>query len=117
MTSIRAKQWRVTIAIALLFPPLNALAATEFYVSPGGNDTHPGTRRAPFASIGRAQAAVRALSTRTEPIHVYLSGGIYYPPQTLVFEADDSGTSQAPITYMAVSGEEPLLSGGLRCKV
>jgi len=117
MITITARQWRVAIAIALLFPPLNALAATQFYVSPGGSDTHPGTRQAPFASIGRAQAMVRGLSTRTEPIHVYLSGGIYYLPETLVFEADDSGTSQAPITYMAVSGEEPVLSGGLRLRL
>jgi len=117
MMVTKVKQWQVTIAVALFFTPLSALATTEFYVSPGGNDSHPGTRQAPFASIRLAQAAVRRLSTRNEPIHVYLSGGIYYLAETLVFEADDSGTQPAPITYMAVSGEEPVLSGGLQLQL
>src|SRR5690606_5052337 len=35
----------------------------------------------------------------------------YYLPETLVFEADDSGKESAPITYQAYPGEKVTISG------
>ncbi|HWS00867.1 MAG TPA: hypothetical protein VN249_09650, partial [Prolixibacteraceae bacterium] len=31
----------------------------EFYVSPAGNDMNPGTKKAPFKSLGKAKESVR----------------------------------------------------------
>ena len=48
--------------MASLLPPLVAEEATPgavFYVAPDGNDLNPGTEPQPFASVSRAQEAVR----------------------------------------------------------
>ena len=58
-----------------------------YYVAPTGNDANPGTLEKPFASLQRAQQAVRQ-----KPGTVFLRGGTYYLPETLVFTAQDSGT-------------------------
>jgi hypothetical protein len=96
---------------------VNLRAAVEFYVSPAGNDANPGTKQAPFANIAKARDVVRARAAKTEPVNIYLGGGTYYLPDTLVFEAADSGTKDAPITYAAVPGEEPILSGGTKLQL
>jgi hypothetical protein len=48
-----------------------ALHAAELYIAPDGNDSHSGTREAPFATIQRAQEAASAGDT------VFLRGGTY----------------------------------------
>lgn len=95
------------VALALFCAP-SARAAT-YVVAPNGNDSNPGTLAQPFATLQRAQQAVRQ-SKGT----VQLRGGVYYLPQTLVFTAEDSGTKQAPVVYEAYANEKPILSGGVR---
>jgi hypothetical protein len=80
-----------------------------YYVSPGGNDANPGTLERPFASIRRAQEAVRQ-----KPGSVFLRGGTYYLQETLVFTALDSGKMAAPVVYQAYGNEQPVISGGVR---
>jgi len=80
-----------------------------YFVAPAGNDTSPGTLERPFASLGRAQEAVRQ-----KPGSVWLRGGIYYLPQKLVFTAQDSGTKAAPVIYQASGSEHPVISGGVK---
>lgn len=87
--------------------------ATAFYVSPSGNDRNPGTEARPFASIHRAQEAVRALSRRT-PVSVWLREGTHYLAAPLTFTPSDSGSPGNPVTYAAYPGESVLLSGGRR---
>ncbi|MEI7730418.1 MAG: PDZ domain-containing protein [Verrucomicrobiota bacterium] len=88
-----------------------SLSATQFYVSPTGNDANSGTKEQPFATLTRAQQAARSIK-RDSPITVYLRSGIYYLPATLKFTAEDSGTATAPVIYMAAEGETPVISGG-----
>ena len=80
-----------------------------YYVSPAGSDANPGTLDKPFASLQRAQQAVRQKAG-----NVVLRGGTYYLPETLVFTAADSGTKTAPILYHAYQDEQPVISGGVR---
>jgi hypothetical protein len=47
-------------------------------------------------------------------VTVWLRGGTYYLPETLVFTSADSGTEKAPVTYVAVAGEEPVLTGAVK---
>ena len=63
-----------------------------FYVSPDGFDANPGTIEEPFASIQRAQSAVRqALSDNdSRNITVILRGGTYRLERTLEFDLEDS---------------------------
>lgn len=97
--------------------------AADFYVSRQGNDRWSGKRPdaadqdGPFATLSRARAAVRKLlQDQTEPrgVRVSVRGGIYYLDETLTFGPEDSGTQQAPVTYVAAAGETVVLSGGRR---
>lgn len=91
--------------------------AREFYVSPTGNDRWAGTETKPFATLARAQRAVRAVK-RDKPLHVWLREGTHYLDAPLTFGAEDSGAPTAPVTYAAHPQEKAVLSGGrsLSCR-
>jgi hypothetical protein len=81
------------ILLFVLLPVLGVPAFTQpYYVAPTGNDANPGTLEKPFASLQRAQQAVRL-----RPDMVYLRGGVYYLAESLVFIGQDSGTKEHPI--------------------
>lgn len=84
-------------------------AAQSYFVSPAGNDANPGTLDKPFATLQRAQHTVRQKRG-----NVFMRGGTYYLPETLVFTAEDSGAKDAPVIYQAYKNEQPVLSGGVR---
>jgi len=110
----------VPIFLALLMPPL--MAQMAFYVAPNGQDGWSGTRSAPnagrtdgpFATPARARDAIRAAKKAgmPGPYTVDLRGGQYELNETLTFEAQDSGTPQAPVVWRSYPGETALLSGG-----
>ena len=89
----------------------------DFYVSPHGDDAHPGTEAHPFATLARAQRTVRRVTSQvpsTGSIHIWLADGTYYLDSPLTFESQDSGTPEAPVTWAAVPGARVTLSGGRR---
>jgi len=97
------------------------LTKGDFYVSPLGRDTWSGRypepladgSDGPFASIFRAQKAVRALrQNETKPVTVLIRGGTYFLSRPIVFQPEDSGTAEAPIIYAAYGNERPVFSGG-----
>ena len=107
----------IAVIYVLLLFGTSCRSAAEFYVSPSGNDTNPGTRERPFASLDHARQVVSNRANKSEPVTVFLAGGIYYLPDTLVFHAADSGTKNAPITYAALDGQTPVISGGQRLQL
>ena len=85
----------------------------DIFISPDGNDvTGDGSLAAPYATVEKAKAEVRALvaAEPTQPVNVYLRGGTYYQDASLVFLPEDSGTPTSPITYQAYQGEEVIIS-------
>ncbi|NQV33825.1 MAG: PDZ domain-containing protein [Phycisphaeraceae bacterium] len=85
--------------------------ATTYVVALDGSDANPGTLEKPFATLQRAQQAVR--NTRgMAPVNVCLRAGTHYLPETLVFTAADSGTQTAPVVYQAYQEEQAVISGG-----
>ena len=87
--------------------------AADIYVSPTGRDSNSGAKARPLASIAAAQRLARSRKS-AGAVTVWLRGGTYYLPQTLVFSPEDSGTKKTPVTYAAFPGEEPVISGGIR---
>ena len=94
-----------------------------YYVSTIGNDdwsgslTEPNKDKTdgPFASISRAQQAIRELKQKEglkSPVTVMLREGLYYLDKTIVFTPEDNGTKECPITYQSYPGEKVVLSGG-----
>lgn len=89
----------------------------DFYVAPGGSDANPGTMDRPFATLGRAQKAVRKKlksSVVTTDVMVLIRGGTYRLDEPIAFGPEDSGTDQYAVIYAAYGNEEPLFSGGRR---
>ena len=91
---------------------VSSLQAAEFFVSPDGDDSAPGTFMKPFATIVRARDAVRDSRTPRSRATVYLRGGEYNVRKPLVLSFADSGTAGAPVTYRAWKDETPVLTGG-----
>jgi hypothetical protein len=70
----------------------------------------------PFATLERAQQAVRALKARLEKpreIRVLIRSGVYRLPRSWVFGPEDSGSAEGPIVYEAYPGEQPVISGAV----
>ncbi len=107
----------IAVISTLLLFGTSCRSGAEFYVSPSGNDTYPGTRERPFSSLDHARQVVANRANKSEPVTVFLAGGIYYLPDTLVFHAADSGTKNAPITYTALAGQTPVISGGQKLQL
>lgn len=100
--------------MALLGCASTSLAATEFFVSPSGNDAAEGTKAAPFKTIEKAQKAVRAINgTMTDDITVYLREGTYALANTIKFTEADGGKNGHYVRYKAFGDERPLITGGM----
>jgi hypothetical protein len=85
-------------------------AALEYYISPDGSDTNPGTFGKPFATVQKARDAVRSLENKPEEIIVYLRAGTYRVSDTIVFSVEDSASSGGRIAYQAYKTEVPVIT-------
>ena len=96
------------MTVAAASPP----RSPAFFVSVSGNDRDPGTKAAPFATLARAQRALRAFKkTVAGPLVVEVRQGDYALETPLVFTPRDSGTEQSPIVFTAAPGERVTLFG------
>ncbi len=85
----------------------------DFVVAPTGSDQSPGTLAEPFATLARAQAAVRELS-RTQPQReslVLVRGGTDLLSRPIAYTPADSGRDGGAVTYAAYPSEQPVFSG------
>ncbi|MGD8500419.1 MAG: hypothetical protein PVJ86_07210, partial [Phycisphaerales bacterium] len=101
------------LAFLLLAAATVAAPGAEFFVAPNGSDGNPGTIARPFATIRRAQGAVRN-AAGAEPVTVNLREGTYYLAEPIIFKSRDSGTSDWPVIYRAHREEKAKISGGRR---
>jgi hypothetical protein len=94
------------------------------YVAPDGNPAwsgqlarpNAGKTDGPFASLDQARAWVRSLGKLPDDsqIVIQVEGGTYYLAAPLTFTAADSGTKSTEVVYENYSGDQPLISGGMR---
>jgi len=93
------------------------------YVATDGNDQWSGTLSAanaagtdgPLATLVGARDAIRRMKEDgplQQPTTVQLRGGVYQLSEPFTLTPQDSGAEQAPITYAAYPGEQPVISGG-----
>jgi len=103
------------ITLIILLVTFGCQKNHEYYVSPSGNDQHPGTRKQPFATIQKAKQEVRSVLKRNphSDVTIYLDGGIYPLTEPLTFKPEDSGKGNVRVIYTALPGEYPFVSGGV----
>ncbi len=107
--SICAVKLKIFSTCALTVFAASVCFAQPYYVSPAGDDANLGSLAKPFATLQRAQ-----LAARKKHGDVFLRGGTYYLPATLVFTSEDSGTKAAPVIFQNYQKEQPVISGGVR---
>ena len=103
-------------AVLLLMMPFSFVSASELFVAPGGNDANPGTRAQPFASLQKARDVIRTARAGgkiAESWTVHIDAGTYELTAPIVFEPEDSGTTEYPVRYVGVA-EKTIFSGGKR---
>jgi hypothetical protein len=108
---------RKLLKVILIISFCSALSASkvyakQYYVSTDGKDTNTGSISAPFASLMRAQEAVKPGDT------VFIRGGIYHLAESqivgqrriyaLVNDLNKSGSQGHMIHYIAYPGEKPV---------
>lgn len=100
--------------LGMLLLTATTTLATDFYVSPKGDDAGAGTADRPFATLARARDAVRALKAGAlkQPLRILVQGGDFTITEPLVLTPEDSGTAETPIVYQAAPGAKPVFSGG-----
>jgi hypothetical protein len=81
-------------------------------VSPQGADTGDGSSAHPFATLVRAQVAVRERN-RTSDVTVRIADGIFQLATPLRFTADDGGQNGFTVRWEGAPGAHPVLSGGV----
>lgn len=80
-------------------------------VSPSGSDKGDGSAARPFATLVRAQAAVRALN-RSHSVTVRLADGVYRLSAPLRFGVEDGGRDGYVVRWEAAKDAHPVISGG-----
>jgi hypothetical protein len=104
-------------AVSWLGPPA---AAAEFFVAPDGRDDQVGTVAQPWASLAGARdglrrwRAARPAEAKPEPITVWFAAGEYPVAEAVIFAAEDSGSTEAPVVFRARPGAEVRITGGVR---
>jgi len=103
---------RLSLLLLLVVCQLSAVFANTYYVAPDGNDNNPGTRTEPFATIQKAQEAIKPGDT------VYLRGGTYHLTEAQIAHTekiyacvtylDKSGQAGKYLNYFAYPGEKPV---------
>ena len=87
----------------------------DFFVSPQGDDAHPGTAQEPLGTVYGAKKAVRKyrLENPGDPmVRVIFKSGTYYLNAPLELGPEDGGNNEVAVTYMAEPGEKVIFSGG-----
>ncbi|WP_027296268.1 FN3 associated domain-containing protein [Robinsoniella sp. KNHs210] len=77
----------------------------EFYVTPDGKDSNPGTKERPFGTISRAQNEVRKINKdMVGDILVNVGAGEYYISEPILMDERDSGSNGYEVVYQSSDG-------------
>jgi len=111
------KYSRKSFLLTVLFCGIVTTAlAKNIYVSPKGNDSNPGTKQLPLATIEWARnVAYDALENGFEKnVTVWLAGGVYSISKPMNFKPLSTQNKKVALKFKALSGENPVISGGIK---
>lgn len=107
--TIRRRLFILLATFSVGFFVVTSAHAADYYMSPSGNDSNPGTLAAPWKTIDRlhkAQASLRPGDT------VWFRGGDYFINDSAArryYPLSANGTTSAPISYRNYQGEKPVI--------
>ena len=85
----------------------------EFFISPSGKDTNPGSKNQPFATLERAWKEASAVSgTGLKNITLWLRGGTYLIDQPMVLNPLPQHEN-LQVSFKACKKEKPVITGGM----
>lgn len=85
---------------------------TKIYVSPEGSDiSGNGTYEKPYLTIEHARKNIKKALPALKPIDIVLKEGNYRIKDTVIFDAQHSGSAFMPVTYKAEEGKEVVING------
>jgi len=105
---------KITFLFLLIYTSVLTSYSSTFYIAVNGSDQHNGTMTQPFATVQKAQEAVKPGDT------VYIRGGVYMMAESqiaqkqgiysYVTDLNKSGIENARINYWAYPGEKPVFN-------
>ena len=109
---------RLICWIVILFIIIPAVSFSQrIYLSPGGNDSNPGSRDKPLASLTAARDKARELRRSNKvsgPVEIIALPGEYFMLQPLILTEEDSGTEGTELIFKAETGSRAVFRGGVR---
>ena len=89
----------------------------KIYVSATGDDTNPGTKALPMASLSGAVSTLRIMNNdqnQQDPAQIIIGQGTYFLTEPLILRPGDSGSDDAPVVFLPEEGAHPVFIGGKR---
>ncbi len=110
----RKLKWIIVLLCSVIYLESRP-ADREYFVSPGGNDSYPGTKTKPFATLDKVRQTVSGLLKQNikGTVNVWLASGEYRITKPVVFHSGDLDSGQAEVSFRAEKGATPVLSGGI----
>ncbi|MFA9392429.1 MAG: right-handed parallel beta-helix repeat-containing protein [Prolixibacteraceae bacterium] len=105
------------IFLNLIIACNSATVDLKIFVSPSGNDSNSGSITSPLQTIDAAKRMIREQRKKFKhgaSINVFMREGTYSLDQCIVFTNEDSGKSDAPITYQSYNNEEVRITGSIQ---
>lgn len=94
-------------------PSDTAAARKDYYVSPSGNDSNPGTKEKPLKTIACALETVNKYKSQVKDnMSIILATGTYYLDSTLKIDQSYNLPNNKTLTIKADKNARPVISGG-----
>lgn len=93
--------------------------AQKIYLSPTGNDSSPGTKEQPLATLTAAcdkAGEIRKSGKADGAVEIIALPGEYFLMQPLYLSPEDSGSDNSPLVIKAQEGTKAVFSGGVELK-
>lgn len=103
------------LLVAILFALPVFSSNFQLYVSPTGDDRHPGTADLPMASLEGARDKIRELRRTIAPedtIWVEILPGVYPLTRPFRLGIEDGGSQTGPVVYRGNPVDRPVITGG-----
>jgi len=109
-------QLLIRLMIVMLFFSHDLVFAQKIYLSPSGNDSNPGTRDKPLASLNAARDRAREhrkANPNTQLVEVIALEGKYNMLQPLTLTNEDNGSESTSLVFKSESGRKAIFSAGV----